>query len=792
MALGKYSRVDNKKSSGYCSTVTIVGLVALCLAGVWMFTSSSVVPVQNSDVSSSENKNEVSTKAIVSDTNENNGTGNDGTDSSVNDPKSKQFEDNLADLPEDATKQGANSQQEENSTNVDNGKSTEENQEEETEGKKKEGESTSEENGETIKKEGESNTNNIDSEGGETKEGKSDADGASEEASNETKSDTEEGEKKSEESSVETQTEDKGDGQIQEKVDEKKDDSDKGSDTATSSEIYPSGAQSELLNETTTQSGSFSTQAAESKNANESQNSLGQGSQTAYNWKVCDTSAGPDYIPCLDNMEAIRHLTSTKHYEHRERHCPENPPTCLVPLPEGYQRSIEWPTSREKIWYHNVPHTKLAEIKGHQNWVKVSGEHLIFPGGGTQFKNGALHYIDFIQQVGSTVHVENSVYSLNHLLGERSRVVLDVGCGVASFGGFLFDRDVLTMSLAPKDEHEAQVQFALERGIPAISAVMGTCFTHSGETLISLSLCSVVGVLPGISRLLLELNRLLRPGGYFVWSATPVYQKLDEDVEIWEAMKKLTKSMCWELVSITKDRVNKVGIAVYRKPTSNECYEQRKQNDPPLCSESDDPDAAWNTHACIKYQFLNLLVDLNGLKCGLPEWQKHLIGCQAPKLEFMGNPHLRILLQIINTGSVFAAALREMKVWVMNVVSIDSPDTLPIIYERGLSGIYHNWCESFSTYPRTYDLLHADHLFSKIKAKCNYMAFIAEVDRLLRPEGNIIVRDNVQTITELENMFRSMNWEIRMTFSKDNEGLLCAMKTKWRPDDSERVTYAIA
>jgi hypothetical protein len=58
--------------------------------------------------------------------------------------------------------------------------------------------------------------------------------------------------------------------------------------------------------------------------------------------------------------------------------------------------------------------------------------------------------------------------------GKRSRVILDVGCGVASFGGYMFDRDVLTMSFAPKDEHEAQVQFALERGIPAISAVMGT------------------------------------------------------------------------------------------------------------------------------------------------------------------------------------------------------------------------------------------------------------------------------------------------------------------------------
>lgn len=34
--------------------------------------------------------------------------------------------------------------------------------------------------------------------------------------------------------------------------------------------------------------------------------------------------------------------------------------------------------------------------------------------------------------------------------------------------------------------------------------------------------------------LLLELNRVLRPGGYFVWSATPVYQKLKEDAEIWK------------------------------------------------------------------------------------------------------------------------------------------------------------------------------------------------------------------------------------------------------------------
>lgn len=65
----------------------------------------------------------------------------------------------------------------------------------------------------------------------------------------------------------------------------------------------------------------------------------------------------------------------------------------------------------------------------------------------------------------------------------------------------------------------------------------------------------------------------------------------------------------------------------------------------------------------------------------------------------------------------FAAALDDIKVWVMNVVNIDSPDTLPIIYERGLFGMYHDWCEGFSTYPRTYDLLHADHLFSNLKKR---------------------------------------------------------------------------
>ncbi|KAF7840129.1 putative methyltransferase PMT26 [Senna tora] len=800
MALGKYTRVDNRRSSSnYCSTVTIVVFVALCLVGVWMMTSSSVVPVQNVDVSQ-ENKNDVKEQTEVKEQVSDN-----------NDSNTRQFEDNPGDLPEDATKGDSNvnlpENQEDNKTEE---KSSEDVRKEDGD-KRTEDEDSKTENSEASDKNKDSN---------EDSEKKSDSD------ESEKKNDSDEGEKKNESDESEKKSDDSSEtteSKIEETVernDNKGSDensSEKNTDENTknqsSNEVYPSGAQSDLLNESTTQTGSFKTQASESKNEKESQDSSKQ--PAGFNWKLCNVTAGPDYIPCLDNWKAIRSLRSTKHYEHRERHCPEEPPTCLVALPEGYRRSIEWPKSREKIWYYNVPHTKLAEVKGHQNWVKVTGEYLTFPGGGTQFKHGALHYIDFIQE---------SVPDI--AWGKRTRVILDVGCGVASFGGFLFDRDVLAMSLAPKDEHEAQVQFALERGIPAISAVMGTTrlpFPGRVFDIVHCARCRVPWHLEG-GKLLLELNRVLRPGGFFVWSATPVYQKLDEDVQIWKAMQALTKAMCWELVKITKDTVNGVGIATFRKPTSNECYEKRAEQEPPMCLDSDDSNAAWNVplKACMHK------VPVDSVERGsqwpeqwparmtkTPYWllssQVGVYGKPAPEdftadyehwSRVVSNSYLngmgidwskvRNVMDMRAVYGGFAAALRDLKVWVMNVVSINSADTLPIIYERGLFGIYHDWCESFSTYPRSYDLLHADHLFSKLKTRCNLAAVVAEADRILRPEGKLIVRDTVEIITELESMVRAMQWEVRMTYSKDKEGLLCVQKSMWRPKESETLQYAIA
>lgn len=47
-----------------------------------------------------------------------------------------------------------------------------------------------------------------------------------------------------------------------------------------------------------------------------------------------------------------------------------------------------------------------------------------------------------------------------------------------------------------------------------------------------------------------------------------------------------------------------------------------------------------------------------------------------------------------NMGS-FAAALKDKDVWVMNVVPENGPNTLKIIYDRGLLGTVHNWYGSY-------------------------------------------------------------------------------------------------
>ncbi|TXG60841.1 hypothetical protein EZV62_012204 [Acer yangbiense] len=61
---------------------------------------------------------------------------------------------------------------------------------------------------------------------------------------------------------------------------------------------------------------------------------------------------------------------------------------------------------------------------------------------------------------------------------------------VASRGAYMLKRNILAMSFAPRDNHEAQVQFALERGVPAVIGVLGTIHLPYPSRAFDMAQCS--------------------------------------------------------------------------------------------------------------------------------------------------------------------------------------------------------------------------------------------------------------------------------------------------------------
>ncbi|XP_074316640.1 putative methyltransferase PMT3 [Silene latifolia] len=495
---------------------------------------------------------------------------------------------------------------------------------------------------------------------------------------------------------------------------------------------------------------------------------------------VCDDRHS-ELIPCLDRhfIYQTRLKLDLALMEHYERHCP--PPekrfNCLVPPPPGYKVPIKWPRSRDEVWKANIPHTHLATEKSDQNWMVVRGEKIAFPGGGTHFHYGADKYIramaNMLEFPDDIINNEGKV-----------RTVLDVGCGVASFGAYLLKYDVIAVSLAPNDVHQNQIQFALERGIPAYLGVLGTKRLPYPSRSFELAHCSRCRIdwLQRNGLLLLELDRVLRPGGFFAYSSPEAYAQDEEDLRIWREMSALVERMCWKIAEKKNQTV------IWVKPLTNDCYMERNPGtQPPLCRPDDDPDAVWgvNMDPCITpYSDHDHGASGSGLapwpdrlssppprlaELGLsPEmfekdtdmWRKRLQGywnMLGPKIR---PDTLRNLMDMnANMGS-FAAALNDKPVWVMNVVPEDGPNTLKIVFDRGLIGSIHNWCESFSIYPRTYDLLHAWAVISDTEKKgCSVEDLLIEMDRILRPEGFIIIRDKQSTVEYIKKYLPQLQWE---------------------------------
>ncbi|GAV69655.1 Methyltransf_29 domain-containing protein [Cephalotus follicularis] len=495
-----------------------------------------------------------------------------------------------------------------------------------------------------------------------------------------------------------------------------------------------------------------------------------------------------NYLPCHDPL--LEKSFTVERFFHRERHCPEEGKErvkCLIPKPAGYKRVFPWPMSRDYAWFKNVPFKKLTVYKKSQNWVRLEGDKLVFPGGGTSFPMGARDYVDGINRIVP-------------LKSGSVRTVLDVGCGVASFAASLMDYNILTMSIAPRDIHEAQVQFALERGLPAMLGILSTYrlpYPSSSYDMVHCSRCLV----PWTSYdglYLMEIDRVLRPGGYWVLSGPPIswktsykgWQRSAKDMENEQInLEDLARRLCWKKIA------EKDTIAVWRKPTNHiHCIQKLKVwKSPQLCAKPD-PDAGWYRKMELCITPLPDVKDVHDISGGaIANWPKRL-NTAPPRIRrgtvegittkyFNEDNQLwkkrvsyyEIILKSLSHGKFrnimdmnagiggFAAALAKHPVWVMNAVPIDAnEDTLGIVYDRGLIGTYMNWCEAFSTYPRTYDMIHATGIFSMYIEKCDITDILLEMYRILRPEGAVIIRDHVDIIVKVKSITDRMRWNSKI------------------------------
>ncbi|KAL6905366.1 hypothetical protein ACP4OV_002967 [Aristida adscensionis] len=508
-----------------------------------------------------------------------------------------------------------------------------------------------------------------------------------------------------------------------------------------------------------------------------------------------------DYTPCQDQNRAMKFPRENMTY--RERHCPAEDEKlhCLIPAPKGYVTPFPWPKSRDYVPYANAPYKSLTVEKAVQNWIQFQGDVFKFPGGGTMFPNGANAYID-------------ELASIIPLADGTIRTALDTGCGpsdVASFGAFLMDRNVLTMSFAPRDSHEAQVQFALERGVPAVIGVLGTIKLPYPSRSFDMVHCSRC-LIPWESNdgmYMMEVDRVLRPGGYWILSGPPInwekyhqtWKRSKQDAKgEQDRIENIAEMLCWDKIYEEGD------TAVWQKKANSHLCHQKNGLASKMCK-IQDADDVWykKMESCVTpvgegaqlKKFPERLFAmppriLEGHTSGVTEqvyeednklWKKYVKTYKRVN-KLIGSSRYRNIMDMNAGLGSFAAALDSPRSWVMNVVpTISERNTLGIIYERGLIGIYHDWCEAFSTYPRTYDLIHATGLFSLYQNKCNMEDILLEMDRILRPEGAVILRDSVDVLNKVRSTVAGMRWKSKLLDHEDGphvpEKVLISVKEYW-------------
>lgn len=481
--------------------------------------------------------------------------------------------------------------------------------------------------------------------------------------------------------------------------------------------------------------------------------------------KVCKFG----YLPCPPSMRDF--ISCQESFSGRRKPCEttDKDNRCVVRRPRNYARPFRWPQSQNQIRAQNVPSVPLLSSKSALSLVKINENIIHFlPVGPNNAQN-------------ADVYIENLLQLVPILeFGKRTRLVLNIGGGTGSLSLALEKRGALTINIIEKESAENGVQLILERGFPGLLQTFCTHRLPYPDQAFDLFHCAdcTIPWLDNGGLLLLEADRLVRAGGFIILINT------SSDEFYQEGIVELSMTMCWKLSS------REGNLMIWQKTSNKSCHLLHLETTPHACDNFVSSNTTWNTPLThcpkgaienveatterwplrlisppVRLQYVSMasmqtakeeayLADLN--------YWKYLTSFY---LRSFGSSRAKDIRNVIDMNAAyggFAAAVSFEKSaqhwWILNVVPVTGPDCLPVIFDRGLLGLYHDWCKALDIYPRTFDMLHASALFSA-KLRCKMTDIVLEMDRILRPGGFVLVRDKKETIIQFQTIAISLGWK---------------------------------
>ncbi|KVI05505.1 putative S-adenosyl-L-methionine-dependent methyltransferase, partial [Cynara cardunculus var. scolymus] len=501
------------------------------------------------------------------------------------------------------------------------------------------------------------------------------------------------------------------------------------------------------------------------------------------------------YVPCYNVSANL--LTGFKNGLEFDRHCEvsQGEPYCLVRPPKDYKTPLSWPVGRDVIWNENVKITKdqfLSSGSMTKRLMLMEENQISFHSDDGLTFDGVK---DYSHQVAEMIGLGSDAEF------HQAGVILDVGCGFGSFGAHLLSLKLMPVCMAAYELTGSQVQISLERGLPAIIGNFNSRQLPFPALSYDMVHCAECGILwddkDGL--LLIEADRILKPGGYFVLHGSSLSTKKGSMAS---PIEEFARKICWTFIAQQEETF------IWQKTIDAQCYSSSVQGAIPPCREErEDIQSYYQPLAsCVGGTTSKRWVPIQNRSSGsqmipaeLEIYGKHCSRVQQDEfyedfesslsalrnywslltpLIFSDHPKrpgdedplppynmIRNVMDMnAHYGGLNAAFLEEGKsVWVMNVVPIRASNTLPVILHQGFAGVLHDWCEPFPTYPRTYDMLHANGLLSYLMSeRCSITNLLFEMDRILRPEGWVVLSDEVGSIEKARTIATQIRWEARV------------------------------